>query len=80
MFTVLGTWEVIGEVQGERYIQPLTFIAQGGRWRGGEEQEAEEWKQRRAEWHREIFLLSVTENQVLNITSELSELSESEAP
>lgn len=36
MFTVLGTWEVIGEVQGERYIQPLTLTAQGRgeMWRG----------------------------------------------
>lgn len=28
---MLGTWEVIGEVQGERYTAVITFRAQGER-------------------------------------------------
>lgn len=53
MFTVLGTWEVIGEVQGERYIQPLTLTAQGRgeMWRGRVKKQnaGERCKQRMAE-------------------------------
>lgn len=67
MFTVLGTWEVIGEVQGERYtainIHSSGREMGGGRGGARSSMQEEKCKQRRAGWHRaEIFLLSVTEN------------------
>lgn len=56
MFTVLGTWEVIGEVQGERYTAINIHssgweIERGGGARSSVQEE--KCKQRRAGWHRE---------------------------
>lgn len=50
MFTVLGTWEVIGEVQGERYTA-INIHSSRWWWGGGGVRSSvqEKWKQRMAE-------------------------------